>query len=184
MIRLFVGLSLPEEVRIRLAGMCAGVPGARWEPPENFHLTLRFIGEVELGQAEDIDGQLARLHMPGFAMSLSTVDHFGPAEKARALYAGVERSESLTRLQAKVENALQRVGMPPETRKFVPHVTLARLNGAPAPRILQFREAYNLFRAGPVPVDEFILYSSHPGKGHSAYREEAAYPLAAPIAAK
>lgn len=183
MIRLFVGLSLPEELRLRLAGMCAGVPGARWEPVENFHLTLRFIGEVELGQAEDIDGQLARLHMPAFAVTLATVDHFGPAEKARALYVGVERSEPLTRLQAKIENALQRMGLAPETRKFVPHVTLGRLNGTPAQRIQIFREAYNLFRAGPIPVEEFILYSSHPGKGHSVYREEAAYPLAAPVAA-
>lgn len=183
MIRLFVGLSLPEEVRSRLAGMCAGVPGARWEPPENFHLTLRFIGEVELGQAEDIDNQLARLHMPGFSIQLSGVDYFGPAEKARALYAGVERNEKLTRLQAKIENALQRLGLEAETRKFVPHVTLARLSNTPAARVLTFREAHNLFRAGPVPVNEFILYSSHPGKGHAVYREEAAYPLAAPVAA-
>ncbi len=183
MIRLFVGLPLPEELRIRLAGLCAGVPGARWEPVENFHLTLRFIGEVELGQAEDIDGQLARLHMPSFAVTLATVDHFGPAEKARALYVGVERSEPLVRLQAKIENALQRMGLEAETRKFVPHVTLARLSNTPAPRIQIFREAYNLFRAGPIPVTEFILYSSHPGKGHAVYREEAAYPLAAPVAA-
>ncbi|MGQ0676492.1 MAG: RNA 2',3'-cyclic phosphodiesterase [Rhodospirillales bacterium] len=182
MIRLFVGLSLPEEVRMRLAAMCAGVPGARWEPPENLHLTLRFIGEVELGQAEDIDGRLSRLHMPGFALALATVDHFGPAARARALYVGVERSEPLLRLQAKIEHALQRLGMPPETRKFIPHVTLARLNGAPPQRIQAFREANNLFRAGPIPVGEFILYSSHPGKGHSVYREEAAYPLAVPLA--
>jgi 2'-5' RNA ligase len=178
MIRLFVGLPLPEALRMRLAALCAGVPGARWEPPENFHLTLRFIGEVELGQAEDIDGQLARLHMPAFSIALATVDHFGPAEKARALYVGVERSEPLARLQAKIENALQRLGLPAETRKFVPHVTLGRLNGAPSQRIQAFREANNLFRAGPVDVGEFILYSSHPGKGHSVYREEAAYPLA------
>jgi len=182
MIRLFVGLPLPEKVRTRLAAMCAGVPGARWEPPENLHLTLRFIGEVELGQAEDIDGQLARLHMPGFAMTLATVDHFGPGEKARALYVGVERSEPLMRLQGKIENALQRIGLPPETRKFIPHVTLARLNGAPPARVQFFREMHNLFRAGPFPVAEFILYSSHPGKGHSVYEEEAAYPLAAPAA--
>lgn len=183
MIRLFVGLSLPEEVQASLSGLCAGVPGARWEPPENLHITLRFIGEVELGQAEDIDGQLSRLHMPGFAMTLATVDHFGPGDKARALYVGVERNEQLMRLQSKIENALQRVGMPPESRKFIPHVTLARLNGTPAPRVQFFREAHNLFRAGPIPVSEFILYSSHPGKGHSVYREEAAYPLAAPVAA-
>ena len=177
MIRLFIGLALPEEVRLRLAAMCAGVPGARWEPPENFHLTLRFIGEVGRGLAEDIDGELMRLRMPRFAMTLATVDHFGPGEKARALYVGVERNEKLMRLQGKIEYAMQRQGLEPETRKFIPHVTLGRLNGAPAPRVQAFRETNNLFRAGPIAVGEFALFSSHQGKGHSVYREEATYPL-------
>lgn len=177
MIRLFVGLALPEDVRERVAVLNGGVPGARWEPPENLHLTLRFIGEVEVGLAHDIDDQLARLRMPGFAMSLGTVDHFGAAQKARMLYVGVERNEMLMRLQTKVENAVQRAGLPPEQRKFIPHVTLARLRESPAFRVQAFREAHNLFRAGPFPVSEFALYSSHPGKGHSVYREEATYPL-------
>lgn len=177
MIRLFVGLALPEEVRLSLAALSGGVPGARWELLENFHLTLRFIGEVEMGRAEDIDGELVRLRMPRFPITLATVDHFGPGEKARALYVGVERNEPLMRLQGKVENAMQRVGLEPETRKFTPHVTLARLKDARAPRIQAFREAYNLFRAGPIPVEEFVLYSSHQGKGHSVYRAEAVYPL-------
>lgn len=179
MIRLFVGLPLPEDVRQRLSLLNGGVPGARWEPPENYHVTLRFIGEVELGQAEDIDAELHRLRMPEFSLSLSAVDHFGPGDKARVLYVGVERSEMLARLQGKVENAVQRAGMPPETRKFVPHVTLARLKDTPAGRVQVFREQYNLFRAGPFPVSEFVLFSSHPGKGHSVYHEEASYPLAA-----
>lgn len=179
MIRLFVGLSVPEEVRSRLAQLNGGVPGARWEPPENYHVTLRFIGEVEIHQAEDIDAELNRLRMPPFELNLGAVDHFGPAEKARILYVGVERSEMLARLQGKVENAVQRAGCAPETRKFVPHVTLARLKDAPAQRLQVFREQHNLFRAGPFPIGEFILYSSHPGKGHSVFHEEASYPLAA-----
>ncbi|MCC7049755.1 MAG: RNA 2',3'-cyclic phosphodiesterase [Alphaproteobacteria bacterium] len=177
MIRLFVGLALPQEVRQRLSFLTGGVPGARWDPPENYHITLRFIGEVEMGQAEDIDAELQRIQVPEFAVTLASVDHFGPPEKARVLYAGVERSELLLRLQGKVENGVQRAGLPPEQRKFVPHVTLARLKDAPVQRILAFRESHSLFRAGPVPVGEFALYSSHPGKGHSVYREEATYPL-------
>jgi 2'-5' RNA ligase len=177
MIRLFVGLPLPPEVRQRLSFLTGGVPGARWDPPENFHITLRFIGEVEMGQADDIDAELQRIQAPGFALGLASVDHFGPSDKARVLYAGVERSEMLLRLQGKVENAAQRAGLPPEQRKFTPHVTLARLSNAPAQRILAFREAHALFRAGPFPIGEFTLYSSHPGKGHAVYREEATYPL-------
>ena len=177
MIRLFVGLALPEEVRLSLAAMCGGVPGARWGPPENFNMTLRFIGEVEMGRAEDIDSELLRLRMPQFAITLATVDHFGPGDKARALYVGVERNEPLMRLQGKIENAMQRMGLEPEMRKFIPHVTLARLKETPAPRVQAFHEAHNLFRAGPIGVEEFALFSSHQGKGHSVYREEATYPL-------
>lgn len=177
MIRLFVGLPLPPEVRRRLSFLTGGVPGARWEPPENYHITLRFIGEVEMGLAEDIDAELQRIQAPPFALSLAAVDHFGAADKARVIYAGVERSEMLLRLQGKVEGAVQRLGLPAEQRKFTPHVTLARLKDAPGPRVLAFRETHNLFRAGPFDVPEFALYSSHPGKGHAVYREEATYPL-------
>jgi len=179
MIRLFVGVPLPQDVCQRLWSLNGGVPGARWEPPENYHITLRFIGEVEHGQAEDIDAELHRLRMPEFGVRLAAIDHFGPGDKARVLYVGVERNEMLVRLQGKVENAVQRAGLAPETRKFVPHVTLARLKDAPVQRLQAFREQHNLFRAGPFPVSEFILYSSHPGKGHSVYHEEASYPLAA-----
>ena len=177
MIRLFVGLSLPLDVRQRLAAMSGGVPGARWEPEENFHLTLRFIGEVEHGQADDIHAELSRLRVPRFEMSLSAIDHFGSGDKARVLYVGVDRNELLLRLQAKVENAVQRAGAQPEQRKFRPHVTLARLRDAPEHRLAAFREAYNLFRAGPIAVEEFALFSSHPGKGNAVYHEEATYPL-------
>jgi 2'-5' RNA ligase len=177
MIRLFVGLALPEDVRRRLSFLTGGVPGARWDPPENYHITLRFIGEVEMGLAEDIDAELQRIQAPCFTLGLASVDHFGPGDKARVLYAGVERSEMLLRLQGKVESAVQRLGLPAEQRKFTPHVTLARLKDSPAPRIRAFREAHNLFRAGPFDVREFALYSSHQGKGHSVYREEATYPL-------
>jgi len=178
MIRLFVGLALPQDVRQRLSFLTGGVPGARWEPPENYHVTLRFIGEVEMGLAEDIDAELQRIQAPGFALQLGAVDHFGAADKARVLYAGVERCELLSRLQGKVESAVQRLGLPAEQRKFTPHVTLARLKDAPAQRVLAFRESHALFRAGPFPIAEFALYSSHPGKGHAVYREEATYPLA------
>ena len=177
MIRLFVGLSIPEDVCERLALLGGGVPGARWEPSENYHVTLRFIGEVEIHQAEDIDAELSRLRMPAFDLNLGAIGHFGPADKARVLYVGVERSEMLQRLQTKVENAVQRAGLPAETRKFVPHVTLARLSNAPMQRLQVFRERHNLFRAGPFPIGDFILYSSHPGKGHSVFHEEASYLL-------
>lgn len=177
MIRLFVGIELPETVRERLAGMSGGVPGARWVAPENMHLTLRFIGEIEYGLAEDLDAALAKLQSPSFDLTLDGIGYFGKPSAARALWAGVRKCEALMRLQAKVEIAAQRLGLPAEERKFAPHITLARLRGVPAARLQRFVEANGHFLAGPIPVDSFVLFSSALGSGGSVYTAEAAYPL-------
>src|SRR3546814_639172 len=101
MIRLFTALSLPDAVRSRLAMLQSGVPGARWIRPENLHVTLRFIGEVDQHVAADLDAELARTVAPGFDLSLDGVGHFGPARKPTSLWAGIGRSEALQFLHDK-----------------------------------------------------------------------------------
>lgn len=178
MIRLFVALDFPPEVRERLAGLQGGVPGARWSEPGTLHLTLRFIGEVPEDQAHDIDAALAEVEASAFPLTLDGVGSFGHGRGARVLWAGVERNEALTRLAAKVESALVRAGLPAEERKFTPHVTLARLRDANAERVARFLSERGFFRAGPFPVDHVTLYRSHLGKGGSVYEPLASYPLA------
>lgn len=179
MLRLFVALDLTEDVRQRLAGLAGGVPGARWTEPENLHLTLRFIGEVPEDQAMDIDAALAEVRAPAFPLVLDGVGVYGSARRARVLWAGVERSEALAHLQAKVESALVRCGLPAEERKFSPHVTLARLKDAPPERIGRFLSDRGLFRAGPMAVEHVTLYRSHLGNGGAVYEALREYPLAA-----
>lgn len=106
--RLFVAIELPEDVRKRLAGLCNGLPGARWVSPENQHLTLRFIGEVPAGEIPDLVGALARVTAPGFALSISGVGFFGQRKRARLAWAGVEKNPVLIDLQRRVEAAVQR----------------------------------------------------------------------------
>ena len=180
MLRLFVALDLSEEIRQRLAGLAGGVPGARWTEPENMHLTLRFIGEVPEDQAMDIDAALAELRAPAFALTFDGVGVFGAGRKARVLWAGVERNEALAHLQAKVESAIVRCGLPAEERKFFPHITLARLKDAPADRIGRFLSDRGLFRAGPMPVERLTLYRSHLGNGGAVYEPLRDYPLDGP----
>lgn len=177
MIRLFVGIELPEAVQERLAGMCGGVPGARWVDAENMHLTLRFIGDVEIGQAEDIDAALLRLRAPRFDLTLDGVGFFGKPTAARILWAGVRKCEALARLQAKVESSVQSAGLPPEERKFSPHITLARLKGAPEVRLQRFVAENADFLAGPLPVERFVLFSSFRSGSGPIYTPEADYPL-------
>ena len=176
--RLFVALDLPYSLRERLSFLAGGLPGARWIPSENLHCTLRFIGEVPGWRAEEIDAALAVLRAPGFSLSLAGVGVFHRGAKAATLYAGVERSAALDHLQAKVETALQRSGLDPERRRFAPHVTLARVEAAAEPRIAAWVQANNLFRAEPVTVEHFTLFSSRLGKEASAYTAEVEYALA------
>lgn len=176
--RLFVALDLPPMLRMRLAGLCGGIPGARWVPAENFHLTLRFIGEVQSWQAQEIDDALAAVRGRGFTLTLAGVGTFARAGRAHALWVGVERNERLDHLQTKVETALQRAGLEPERRRFAPHVTLARLEeAAPEAKIAAFVQAHNLFRSEPLPVERFTLFSSRLGKEQAVYTPEVDYAL-------
>ena len=178
MLRLFVGLSIPDDIASRLALLANGMPGARWVEPENMHITLRFIGEVAQADAQDIDQELRRLIAKPINFDIAGMDTFGHGRKAHALYARVTLSPEMELLQTRLEAAMVRAGQPRETRKFKPHVTLARLKSAPELGLLSFIQANNLFRAGPILADHFVLYESRMGNGGSVYFPLAEYSLA------
>jgi 2'-5' RNA ligase len=176
--RLFVGLDLPWELRQRVAMLAgAGIPGARCVPPENYHITLRFIGETPRYLAEEIDHALAALKVPVFTLSLAGVGTFAKGGRGGALWVGVERNPQLDHLQSKIEIALQRCGLEPERRRFQPHLTLARLDGSAETRVAAFMQAHNLFRTDPVPVEHFTLFSSLLGNDSPVYTPEVEYAL-------
>jgi len=176
--RLFVALDLPWPLRERLAQLTwAGLPGARWVSEENFHITLRFIGEVPPHRAEEVDLALAGLRARGFSLVLSGVGTFAKGGRATQLWAGVERNPQLDLVQSKIETALQRSGFEPERRRFAPHVTLARLDGVSEQKLAALVAANNLFRADPVPIEHFTLFSSRLGKEQSVYTAEVEYAL-------
>ena len=176
MIRLFVGLPLPEQVSARLALMAGGIPGARWTEVRNLHVTLRFVGEVDETTAAEIDATLAMLRAPEFALSLDGFGTFGRAKPSH-LWASVERVAPLLHLQSRVETALNRLGLVPEGRKFLPHVTLARLKDAPTARVQDFIGRNAPFRLGPWTVEHFTLFQSHLGRAGAEYQGIADYPL-------
>jgi len=177
--RLFVALDLPWTLRDRLSALAAtGIPGARWVPPENYHLTLRFIGEAPRHRAEDIDSALAALRGKGFSLTMAGLGTFSKSGRSTALWVGVERNPRLEHLQNKIETALQRCGLEPERRRFQPHVTLARLDNVPEAKLVSFVQAHNLFRADPIPVEHFTLFSSQLGNEASVYTAEVEYGLA------
>lgn len=175
--RLFVALPLPDGLRDQLADLAGGIPGARWVPPENYHLTLRFIGEIEGWQADEVDEALSGIRARPFELTLSGLDIFEKAGRIHSLHVKAERGERLLHLQSKVETALQRVGLPPERRRFAPHVTLARTDRAAPDKLISFVQAHNLFRPAPVAIGHFCLFSSRLGKEQAHYEAEVDYAL-------
>ena len=178
MLRLFVGLALPDLWKDQLAALAGGIPGVRWVPPANYHLTLRFIGEIETWQAEEVDAALAAIRAPRFDLALAGVGTFEKGGRIQSLHITAERSPGLARLQSKVETAIQRVGLEPDRRRFAPHVTLARCDRAETAKIIGFVQAHSLFRSPPLPVEGFTLFSSYLGKEAAHYVPEVEYELA------
>ncbi len=174
--RLFVALSLPDSVALRLSLLQTGVPGARWQSREQLHLTLRFIGEVDGAVMRDIDSVFAGLHVPSFTLRLKGTGEFGH-DKPSALWAAVEPNDALVHLQRKIERAVQQAGLAAEKQKYVPHVTLAYLRGTPVGSVIDYLTDHALFASEPFEVREFGLYSSQLGGSGSKYRVERAYPL-------
>jgi len=174
-LRLFVGIGFPPELKLRLSLLCSGVPGAKWVDPGNFHVTLRFIGEISEDLAADIDDALSRLRARRFTLQMAGTGVFG--DKPRSLWAGIERSPELVGLRDKIEQALIRVGLPPEPRKFSPHVTLARLRDPPLDKLRDFLTTHARFRADPLAVEAFSLIASFQTKAGSVYEDQADYRL-------
>lgn len=174
--RLFVALEIPEIVADALTVLQSGVDGARWVAPENFHLTLAFIGEADRHSFSAALDALEKVDAPAFDLRLSGVGVFGD-KKAHALWAGVAASPALHHLQAKVETALRRTGFKLEKRKFTPHVTLARLKNVSQETAELFAAQHGLFSCGPFPVEAFHLYSSELGRNGAHYAIEASYAL-------
>ena len=175
MLRLLVGIGFPPELKLRLSLLCSGVPGAKWVDPGNFHVTLRFIGEISEDLAADIDDALSRLRARRFTLQMAGTGVFG--DKPRSLWAGIERSPELVGLRDKIEQALIRVGLPPEPRKFSPHVTLARLRDPPLDKLRDFLTTHARFRADPLAVEAFSLIASFQTKAGSVYEDQADYRL-------
>jgi 2'-5' RNA ligase len=174
--RLFTGLSVPDPVGDALAALRGGLHGARWIEPEDYHLTLTFIGDIDGAKAEDVINALAEVESPPVGVTLDGLGVFG-GDKPRALIATVAAEPALLRLQAQQERILRDVGVTPDRRKFTPHVTLARLKQTSAGEAAAFLQRASLPRT-TYEVAELQLYSARASVGGGPYVIEASYPLA------
>jgi 2'-5' RNA ligase len=157
--RLFTALTLPDAVTDGLLDTMEGIPAARWQDAEQLHLTLTFLGEVPAPGVDDLLLALSRVDFAPFALNLSGVGHFEHKGRVKALWAGVAPSPALEALQGRVAQACAMAGYPPEARRFVPHVTLARMSGS-VPQVPAWLASHALLAAPPFTVSRFTLFAS------------------------
>jgi 2'-5' RNA ligase len=174
--RLFTGIEIPSGIAEALNMLRGGLPGARWIERENYHITLRFLGDIDDRAANDAAAMLADIRKPAFNLHFDGLASFG-GRKPRSVYAQVAAEPALNELQDEQERLMRRIGLEPETRKFTPHVTLARLRATSSLDVADYLSARGFFRTAPFPVTRFVLYSSRASTGGGPYVVEESYPL-------
>jgi len=174
--RLFIALEIPADVASELTLHRGGLSGARWIEPADYHITLRFLGDVDRRMANDVDHMLSDLQAYPFEVMLDALGSFG-GDKPRAVFARVQPSRALTELQADIERQMRRIGLPAEGRKFVPHITLARLRDTAPTELAHYLSLHPIVRPISFTARRVALMSSRDSIGGGPYVLEAAYPL-------
>lgn len=173
--RLFIAIRPPAELRARLLSFMGGIAGARWQDDDQLHLTLRFIGNADRHQANDLAASLGTIRFTPFAISLSGLGQFERKGRVDTLWAGVEPRDTLTQLHRKIDRACVSAGFPADDRAHLPHITLARLSrssGATEP----FLASHAGVSSPPFLIDEFILFESHLTQSGARYEMTAVFP--------
>lgn len=174
--RLFVALEVPRNAAMSLSLLRGGLPGARWIDVENFHITLRFIGDIDGRTADEVVDRLDRIERPEFQLALSGIGSFG-SKKPHSVYAGVTQEPEMFALQGEIERICQRLSLPADPRKFTPHVTLARLRNSRPEEVAHYLTGRGNFHTSTFTVNRFVLMSSKESVGGGPYVTEEVFPL-------
>jgi 2'-5' RNA ligase len=176
--RLFIALALPDPVLRSLEPLTRGLGDVRWLTPDQQHLTLRFIGEVDRGRVDEIAEALALVDGLPLELRLEGLGHFPPRGEPRVLWVGVAPNPALASLKRRIDRTMAAVGVAPEGRKFTPHVTLARIRSPLSPdRIGTYLMRHSLYRSDSFAVSDFHLFSSWLKPWGAEYQIEASYEL-------
>lgn len=177
--RLFIAIELPAEIKRSLWMLRCDLPGARWVAPEQMHLTLAFLGEVEDEQVGPLRAALARINLPPFALSFTSTGCFPNRQRPRVLWVGLAPAPRLAQLAAAVQEVLLLCDLPVEERPFSPHITLARLNFPAAQEVGVFLDQSLPPRLPLLAVREFILFQSRLGAHGAEHLPLQSFPLSA-----
>ena len=174
--RLFTALEIPRNAAMSLSLLRGGLPGARWIDVENYHITLRFIGDVDGRTADELVERLDRIDRPEFQIRLDGIGSFG-SKKPHSVWAGVTPTPDMFALQGEIERICQRIGLPSDPRKFTPHVTLARLKSSRLDDVVHYLSGRGNFQTSLFTASRFVLLSSRESVGGGPYLTEEIFPL-------
>lgn len=174
--RLFTALEIPRNAALSLSLLRGGLPGARWIDVENYHITLRFIGDVDWRTANEVVDSLDRIERPEFQLQLTGTGAFG-SKKPHSVWAGVSNTPEMFALQAEIERICQRLGLASDPRKFTPHVSLARLRSSRVEDVVEYLSGRGNFVTAPFTVSRFVLMSSRDSVGGGPYVTEEVFSL-------
>ena len=169
--RLFAGLSIPDHIAQKLLLLQTNLPKARWRPRENFHITLKFYGEVEHDTAVRLHEALSAIRFEEFEVSLKGAGWFG-GKKPQSVWVGVAPSEPLNKLHLASSKAARIAGLSLEQQRYTPHVTLAYCRTTPIEPVASWVTPLTDLVTEPFAMESFHLYSSRIGKGPSIYSIE------------
>ena len=179
--RFFTALPIPDDVSDELALMQGGIEGASWTAWADFHITLTFIGQLDDETLEEVNDALGDIRLPAFDYHLAGTGSFAQGDWPNVLWMGVDAPDALADLKTRGDLNLRARGIPHETRKYAPHVTMARLRHVERGEIAQFMQTHNLYRSRSIRAESFILYESLYGvkdsKTEQRYVPVAEYPL-------
>ena len=176
--RLFVAVNLPDEPSQQLQQLQDVRLSARWTPPAQYHLTLRFIGEVDQPVSRSLREALNAIQGPSLRLQSGELDVFPSRRRPRVLVLRIRPTSALKALQADVETATQEVGLPPDDRPFSPHVTFARLKKPSLKHVRSFLRSRQDFTLDPFSTSDFHLYQSELHSDGARHTRLATYALA------
>ena len=176
--RLFLALPLPEAVRSTLAAAAEPLPGVNWTRPEQLHLTLRFVGNLEPRQADAMREHLRAVRVAPFLLPIEGLGAFPPNRPPNVLWIGVGTGHPrLFQLRQRIDDAVLAAGVPLDVRTFHPHVTLARVTADGAKPIAHWMHARREFAAPPFRVEAFELFASELRPGGAVHTLKERFPL-------
>jgi 2'-5' RNA ligase len=173
--RLFAAIAPPPSVREALALSRGGLHGARWVDPSDYHITLRFIGDVDEAMADRVAARLSEVPSSPFDVDLLQYDCFG-GDRPRSVHLRVRPGPELTALHEACEGACRAAGLEPESRRFTPHFTVARLRSQSGDEVARWLGDRHYAGPKSFRVESFGLYTGRPGGG-APYHRAVGYPL-------